>query len=73
MTNITTGCPPSLGEPGGVCSGRGTCIQMDNVSTTFICLCQGHYANVGDFATAPNIDCGIDFQFSPIQVELYLF
>lgn len=53
-------CIPRAGEPGGECSGRGICAFI-NGTTQSQCICDAPYASVGDFATDPSVDCGIEF------------
>ena len=55
MANL---CTSRLGEPGGQCSGQGSCVLSADNLTAF-CNCAWPFANVGDFATDPSVDCGI--------------
>jgi hypothetical protein len=58
VTNATT-CVPRAGEPGGVCSGRGLCL-LDSNNRSAYCACEYPFANRGDFAIDPSVDCGIN-------------
>jgi hypothetical protein len=60
----STSCIPRAGELGGVCSGRGECFQFTNGTTikgvSAFCLCEPGWSPVGDLATDPSVDCGIN-------------
>jgi len=58
-------CTPDAGEIGGICSGRGAC-QVSNVTGKSYCDCAYPFASVGDFATDPSVDCGIDFPVTKV-------
>lgn len=64
MTTIlgnSTGCVPRSGEMGGVCSGRGICVDVLVGSVVRpTCLCEAGWSPIGDLATDPSVDCGIN-------------
>src|SRR5437870_4554187 len=54
-------CVTRGGEPGGVCSGRGLCLVSNGSSLSeSFCACEAGWSAVGDLASDPSIDCGIN-------------